>query len=91
MRGKEKAVSKRSDSAFRLLLKNLSGSDCGVYTCVLETDGGKTRCSAELVVLEKDDRNMVDLRPPVFLNGLPPKSVVREGASFQFRVKLEGR
>jgi hypothetical protein len=49
--------------------------DEGLYTCVAENEVGRTRCSARLVVLEKDDPSQADRQPPVFLQELPAELV----------------
>ncbi|KAK7590722.1 hypothetical protein V9T40_002335 [Parthenolecanium corni] len=90
LNGKENIISKHCDSGFQLHFNNLSMDDSGVYTCILENCGGKTRCSAELIVLENNNSKNMDLQPPVFLSGLSRKAFVNEGKCFQFRVKLQG-
>ena len=85
-----KIVSDYRDSAYQLQLSALSLEDSGVYTCIVENDSGKTRCSAELIVLDERDEDDMNLRPPVFTQGIPQKLYAKEGRSFEFRVKLQG-
>lgn len=75
----------------RLKLKDLEKEDAGVYTCVAENELGRTRCSAELVVLDVTDPSDADLRPPVFVSGLPELTPATEGQPFELQVKLLGK
>lgn len=61
-----------------------------MYTCILENNYGKTRCSAELIVFDDHNYNNMNLQPPVFTTGIPQKSYCSEGKIFEFRVKLQG-
>lgn len=74
----------------RLEIENLEMEDSGMYTCVAENEVGKTRCSARLVVLEKDDPSQEDRQPPVFLQGLPPGTVASDGDVLELQVRLQG-
>ncbi|XP_039287324.1 LOW QUALITY PROTEIN: muscle M-line assembly protein unc-89 [Nilaparvata lugens] len=74
----------------RLKLTSLEREDAGVYTCVAENELGTTRCSAELLVLAEDDPSDADLRPPVFLTGLPATTNIPEGQPAELQVKLQG-
>ena len=65
--------------------------DAGMYTCVAENDEGKTRCSARLLVLDKDDPSDEDRQPPVFLQGLPPQTVASDGEGFELQVRVQGK
>ncbi len=90
LRKSENIVSKTGDSALQLHFNNLTLADSGVYTCILENKVGKTRCSAELIVLDDHNSKNMNLRPPVFTMGIPLKSCIVEGKCFQFRIKLQG-
>ncbi|XP_065224953.1 titin-like isoform X4 [Planococcus citri] len=74
----------------RLQFDNLTTDDSGVYTCITENNSGLTRCSAELIVLDDYNNNNMDLQPPVFVTGLPPRSSTIEGNPFEFKIKLQG-
>nr|CAD7441063.1 unnamed protein product [Timema bartmani] len=74
----------------RLELDNLQQEDAGVYTCVAENELGRTRCSAELRVLDTLDPSDEDRRPPEFVQGLPETTVVLEGHSVELQVWLRG-
>jgi hypothetical protein len=74
----------------RLEIENLELEDAGLYTCVAENEVGRTRCSARLVVLEKDDPSQEDRRPPVFLQELPAEVVATDGDMLDLQVRLEG-
>ena len=74
----------------RLEIENLELEDAGLYTCVAENEVGRTRCSARLVVLEKDDPSQEDTRPPVFLHELPAEVVATDGDVLDLQVRLEG-
>ncbi|RZF42786.1 hypothetical protein LSTR_LSTR015510, partial [Laodelphax striatellus] len=74
----------------RLKLKCLEREDAGVYTCVAENELGTSRCSAELLVLAADDPSDADLRPPVFVAGLPETTSTPEGQPAELIVKLQG-
>nr|CAD7413048.1 unnamed protein product [Timema poppensis] len=74
----------------RLELDNLQHEDAGVYTCVAENELGRTRCSAELRVLDTLDPSDEDRRPPEFIQGLPETTAVLEGHSVELQVWLRG-
>lgn len=74
----------------RLEIENLELEDAGMYTCVAENEMGRTRCSARLVVLDKDDPSQEDRQPPVFLQGLPPETVTTDGDVLELQVRLQG-
>lgn len=74
----------------RLEIENLELEDAGMYTCVVENEMGKTRCSARLVVLDKDDPSQEDRQPPKFLQGLPPGTVATDGDVLELQVRLQG-
>ena len=74
----------------RLEIENLELEDAGMYTCVAENEMGKTRCSARLVVLDKDDPSQEDRQPPVFLQNLPPEVVATDGELLELQVRLQG-
>ena len=74
----------------RLEIENLELEDAGLYTCVAENEVGRTRCSARLVVLEKDDPSQADRQPPVFLQELPAEVVGTDGDTLDLQVRLEG-
>ncbi|CAG2058615.1 unnamed protein product, partial [Timema podura] len=74
----------------RLELDNLQQEDAGVYTCVAENELGRTRCSAELRVLDTLDPSDEDRRPPEFVQGLPETTAVLEGHSVELQVWLRG-
>lgn len=74
----------------RLDIENLELEDAGMYTCVAENETGKTRCSARLVVLDKDDPSQEDKQPPVFLQGLPAGTMATEGEVLELQVRLQG-
>ncbi|PSN51429.1 hypothetical protein C0J52_05457 [Blattella germanica] len=73
----------------RLEFEELELEDAGMYTCVAENEVGKTRCSARLVVLEKDDPSDEDRQPPVFLQGLPEETVAMDGEALELQVRLQ--
>jgi hypothetical protein len=64
--------------------------DAGMYTCVAENEMGKTRCSARLIVLDKDDPSEEDRQPPVFLQNLPPEVAAVDGDMLELQVRLQG-
>ncbi|KAI5730222.1 hypothetical protein M8J76_011412 [Diaphorina citri] len=74
----------------RLELDNLEISDSGIYTCIAENEIGKTRCSAELSVLNTPDISDAELQPPVFETGLPNRITIREGITYEMTVKIAG-
>uniref|UniRef100_A0A1B6CDT2 Myosin light chain kinase, smooth muscle-like n=2 Tax=Clastoptera arizonana TaxID=38151 RepID=A0A1B6CDT2_9HEMI len=74
----------------RLELRDLELEDGGVYTCVAENEVGTTRCSAELVVLDTTDPSDADLRPPMFLKGLEPEVITKEGTPLELQTRLHG-
>lgn len=75
----------------RLELDNLEISDSGIYTCIAENEIGKTRCSAELSVLNTPDISDAELQPPVFETGLPNRITIREGITYEMTVKIAGK
>lgn len=62
----------------------------GVYTCVAENCVGTTQCGAELRVLAHGDPSDTDLRPPVFLEGLPPELKTEEGQPLELQTRIQG-
>lgn len=74
----------------RLTLRKVRATDAGVYTCVAANDAGETRCSAQLLVLDKGDPSDADRRPPVFVRGIPRHTDAAEGKSLELQVELRG-
>ncbi|KAK3921260.1 Muscle M-line assembly protein unc-89, partial [Frankliniella fusca] len=74
----------------RLTLRGLRAADAGVYTCVASNEAGETRCSAQLLVLDKADPSDADRRPPVFVRGIPRHTDAPEGKALELQVQLRG-
>lgn len=51
---------------------------------------GTTQCGAELRVLAHGDPSDTDLRPPVFLEGLPPELKTEEGQPLELQTRIQG-
>lgn len=66
---------------------SLEPEDAGVYTCVVENELGRARCSAELRVTDAEDTST--LMPPVFVQGLTDVCL-KEGTSAELNVQIEG-
>ncbi|XP_050422462.1 titin homolog isoform X2 [Adelges cooleyi] len=86
----ERVTASRDELAARLSISNLEPGDSGVYTCIARSESGVTRCSTELSVFDANTAKDSYLQPPIFVEGLVPKLVVREGERFELPVKLQG-
>ncbi|XP_050541447.1 myosin light chain kinase, smooth muscle-like isoform X2 [Daktulosphaira vitifoliae] len=86
----DRITTNRDDLVARISISNLQSDDTGVYTCIAKCESGVTKCSSELSVFDANTAKDPYLKPPIFVEGLVPKLITREGEKIELPVKLQG-